>query len=99
MNRTYNHNAYKVTQKFNGVARDKLSPSVGESFNVFGVIGKILGKILDYIIVKPIHFLAFAITSLFYNKNKEKPYKGSFIYTVCFILLMIMTAGIVKKII
>ena len=97
--REYNHTIYSGVKKTNGILRDKLSPSVGEPLKVFGIIGQILCWLLNLIIVIPLRALAFAITGLFYNKRTDKPYKGSFIYTGCFILLMFLFAGIVKNII
>ena len=97
--REYNHTFYGSVKKVNGFLRDKLSPSVGEPLKVFGIIGQILCWLLNRIIVLPVRILAFVITGLFYNKRTDKPYKGSFIYTGCFILLMFLFAKILKNII
>lgn len=94
--REYNHHLYGGVKKVNGVLRDKLSPNAGEPFKVFGIIGEILCCFFNLIIVIPIRFIAFAITGLFYDKAHDKPYKGSFIYTFCFIMLMCFVARIVN---
>ena len=97
--REYNHTIYRGVKKINGFIRDKESPSVGEPLKKFGVLGKILCLIIDKIIVVPIRFFAFKITGLFYNRETEKPYKGSFIYSFCFIMLMFFAAGAISLII
>ena len=93
MSRKYNHKLYGGVKKFNAVVRDKCSPDPGGALKAFGVIGKILGFIITKIIAFPIHLLAFAITGLFYNKRKDSPYKGSFLYTVVSIGLMFLVTG------
>ena len=77
----YNHKTYVIVKKTNSVLRDKLSPDPVNALKVFGVIGKVIGFIIKKIIAFPIHFIVFAITGLFYNKGKDRPCKGSFIYT------------------
>ena len=99
MSRKYNHKVYGGVKKFNSVIRDKCSPDPGSALNVFGVIGKILGFIITKIIAFPIHLLAFAITGLFYNKRKDSPYKGSFIYTLASMGLMFIVAGAIGLIV
>ncbi len=93
MARKYNHNLYKFVKKGNGLLRDKCSPNPTESLNVFGIIGKIIGFIINKILLAPIHLIAFLITGVFYNKETDKPYKGSFMYTASFIMLMFVATG------
>mgnify|MGYP006973351079 CR=1 FL=1 len=96
MSRRYNKSTYAKFKKFNGVIRDNCSPNPTEALNFFGVIGKVFGSIINYIIAKPIHFIAFALTGLFYNKRKDKPYKGSIIYTIVFIAVMAFVGGMIS---
>lgn len=99
MKRKYNHKFYGIIKNVNSVVRDKCSPNPTKSLGIFGIIGKILGFIINKIIVFPIHLLAFAITGLFYNKRKNSPYKGSFIYTIVSIFLMFIVAGAISLIV
>lgn len=96
MRRKYNHKTYGMVKKTNSFLRDKLSPDPAKALKVFGVIGKVIGFIIKKIIAFPVHLIAFAITGLFYNKRKDCPYKGSFIYTGVFIGLMGIVALIIK---
>ena len=99
MKRKYNHKFYGIIKNVNSVVRDKCSPDPTKSLGIFGLIGKILGFIINKIIAFPIHLLAFAITGLFYNKRKNSPYKGSFIYTFVSIGLMFVFVGAIGLIV
>ena len=99
MKRKYNYKFYGCVKNFNAVVRDKCGPNPTAVLNVFGTIGKILSFIINKIIAFPIHLIAFAITGLFYNKRKNSPYKGSFIYTLVSIGLMFVVASIIGLIV
>lgn len=96
LGRKYNHKTFGIVKKTNSVLRDKLSPDPTNALKVFGVIGKVIGFIIKKIVAFPIHLIAFAITGLFYSKGKDRPYKGSFIYTGVFIGLMGVVGVIIK---
>lgn len=99
LERKYNHTTYVIVKKTNAVLRDKLSPDPADALKVFGVIGKVIGFIIKKIIAFPIHLIAFAIAGLFYNKGKDRPCKGSFIYTGVFIGLMGVVGLIIKVVV
>lgn len=99
MGRKYNHKLYGFVKKINGVVRDKCSPNPTDSLKQFGMKGKFLGSIINHIIAAPIHLLSFFITGIFYDKKKDSPFKGSFLYTIVSILLMFVATGFVANIV
>lgn len=96
MARRYNYKTYGMVQKTNSFLRDKLSPDPTKALKVFGIIGKVIGFIINHIIAFPIHLIAFAITGLFYRRGRDIPYKGSFIYTIVFVGVMGIVALIIS---
>lgn len=99
MKRKYNHQLYRVVKKTNSFARNRLSPNPTESLDGFGIIGKAIGFGVNKFLLFPIRALAYMITGMFYNKKRDTPYKGSFLYTVSYILLMFFTGGAITAIV
>lgn len=99
MRRKYNYNVYGIVKRGNGFVRNNLCPDPTKPLNIFGVIGKILGFIIKKILCFPIHVLSFLITGLFYDKSKDSPYKGSFLYTATYICLMLAVGGVIGAIV
>lgn len=97
MSRKYNRKIYARYKNINSKIRDRCSPNPTETLGVFGFIGKVLGFIIKYMIAKPIHWLTFAIVGLFYDKRTDKPYKGSSLYTIVFIVVKILVCGIISN--
>ena len=80
--RTYNKKLYNTFKKGNGFIRNKVTPDPLNQFNEYGVLGKVVNKIGNSIIKTPIHNITRNIVGNMYNPKTEKPYKGSFLYTV-----------------
>lgn len=99
MKRKYNYQLYRIVKKTNGIARNTLSPNPTESLCVFGLIGKAIGFVVNKVLLFPIRALAYMITGRFYNTKRDTPYKGSFLYTVSYILLMFFTGGAITTIV
>lgn len=88
MKRKYNHKIYRLVQKGNKILRDKLAPDPGAKFKRHGTPGKVIGWLFNKLIAKPAHIIAYAFVGLFYHKDKQTPYVGSFLYVLVYFLVM-----------
>ena len=80
--RAYNKKCYNIFKKGNGFIRDKITPDPLDRLNEYGIFGKVTNKIGNKILKKPIHNLTRSIVGNMYDSKKEKPYKGSILYTI-----------------
>ena len=90
----YNKDLYKGVKNTNKFIRDNYSEDPSKAFDALGTIGKFIGALFKYLIAKPIHFLVFGATSLFYKKDRDHPAIGSIIYTVIFLMAMSFLASV-----
>ncbi len=89
----YNYGKFK---RAGGFARDNFAPNPTEALNVFGIIGKVVGFIINYLLKPVIHIIVFMLTGLFYRKGIDSPYKGSLLYTLIFFAVVGLLAKIVS---
>ncbi|MBQ4510136.1 MAG: hypothetical protein II984_05380 [Clostridia bacterium] len=80
--RLYNKKIYNAFKKGNGYVRDKITPDPLNQLNEYGIFGKVVNKIGNKILKKPIHKLTRSLVGNIYDFKKEKPYKGSILYTI-----------------
>ena len=86
---------YRFTKRSGKFIRDNFAPNPTESLGVFGVIGKAIGFIINYLIAKPVYWITFGLVGKLYNKEKHPAWLGSVMYTVLFIGIMgLLGAGI-----
>ena len=86
---------YRFTKRSGKFIRDNFAPNPTESLGVFGVIGKAIGFIINYLIAKPVYWITFGLVGKLYNKEKHSAWLGSVMYTVLFIGIMgLLGAGI-----
>lgn len=77
-----------MARKGGKILRDNFAPNPTEALDVFGMIGKILSFIINYLIAKPIYWLVYGTVGLIYQKGKHPAWFGSVLYTLGFFLLM-----------
>lgn len=80
-----NYNKFKKINKF---IRNKFSSDPFKSFNDKGINGKILNKLGNKIIDKPVRKIAYFTTGIFYNPKKHNPIIGSILYTLLFFAIL-----------
>ncbi len=89
------YSGYRFTKRSGKFIRDNFAPNPTESLGVFGVIGKAIGLIINYLIAKPVYWITFGLVGKLYNKEKHPAWLGSVMYTVLFIGIMgLLGAGI-----
>lgn len=75
-------------------------PKPGNVLKAIGFIGVVLGAILNYLILKPIRFLAYTFCGLFiYKKGTNHPVVGAIGYMLFFVVLSGLTGGLVTLLI
>ena len=99
LKRKYNKNTYKFIKKTNKLVRDKVAPNPFRKLDDYGMMGKVCGKVGNKLISPAINNLSYSATGLCYNKSKDKPIKGSILYTIFHFLFILMTLGVVNLII
>lgn len=73
-----------------------IMPKPGSVLKAIGFIGIVLGAIINYLILKPIRILAYALCGLFiYEKGVSHPVVGAMGYMLFFVLFV----GIASKLI
>lgn len=97
--RKYNISIYKLVKKTNKFFRDKFSPNPFQKICDYGVVGKVCGKAGNKLIAPAINDLSYSTTGLCYDKSKDKPIKGSILYTIFPFLFILITLGIVTLIV
>ena len=89
------YSGYRFTKRSGKFIRDNFAPNPTESLGVFGVLGKAIGFIINYLIAKPVYWITFRLVGKLYNKEKHPAWLGSVMYTVLFIGIMVLLgAGI-----
>ena len=88
-----------MMKSFNKQVRNKVAPQPSKELEQFGIIGKLLGLLLDYLLVKPIHFFVFNFVGLFYRKGKDSVYVGMFAYTAVSIFVMFIVCKFISVIV
>ena len=89
------YRGYRFTKRSGKFIRDNFAPNPTESLGVFGIIGKAIGFIINYLIAKPVYWLTFGLVGKLYNKEKHPAWLGSVMYTALFIGIMgLLGAGI-----
>ena len=74
-----------------------IMPKPGSVLKAIGFIGIVLGFILNYLILKPIRFLAYTFCGLFiYQKRTNHPVVGAIGYMLFFVLLVGMTTNLIS---
>ena len=74
-----------------------IMPKPGSVLKAIGFIGVVLGYILNYLILKPIRFLAYMFCGLFiYQKGTSHPVVGAIGYMLFFVLLVGMTTNLIS---
>ena len=77
-----------------------IMPKPGSVLKAIGFIGVVLGFILNYIILKPIRFLAYTFCGLFiYQKGTSHPVLGAIGYMFFFVVLSGLAGGVVTLLI
>jgi len=77
-----------------------IMPKPGSVLKAIGFIGIVLGFILNYLILKPIRFLAYTFCGLFiYQKGTSHPAVGTIGYMLFFIVLSAITGGVISLIV
>lgn len=87
MSKRYNKKIYGAFADGTKIVRKYCSPDPAGRLKENGLTGKALGYYVDKKIENPIHKLSFKLTSLTYNKRKDKPYKGSATYSAWYITI------------
>ena len=82
------YSGYRFTKRSGKFIRDNFAPNPTESLGVFGVIGKAIGFIINYLIAKPVYWITFGLVGKLYNKEKHPAWLGSVMYTALFIGIM-----------
>ena len=85
--RDYNKKTYKAFAKATKKIRNHCSDDPLEEIKMTGLTGEVLGGIIDKPIDTITHKASKALTSLSYDKENDKPYKGSAIYTGWWLIL------------
>ncbi len=77
-----------------------IMPKPGSVLKTIGFIGIVLGFILNYLILKPIRFLAYTFCGLFvYKKGTSHPVVGAIGYMLFFAVLSAITGGVISLIV
>ena len=97
--RKYNKNTFNLFKKANKLIRDKVSPDPYNQLNNYGFGGKFCNKVANRLTVPIIREAAYSTTSLTYDKKKDKPYKGSILYTIYYFLYSVLFVGLVSLVI
>lgn len=97
--RRYNKTSYKITKMGTKFIRDNVSPNPFKKIEENGFIGKVCGHIGNKLVLPVIKELSYSAASIYYDKTKDKPQKGSFLYTLFYFLFIIVALGIVTLII
>ena len=82
------YRGYRFTKRSGKFIRDNFAPNPTESFGVLGILGKILGVIVNFIILIIVRPIAFAFSGIFYKKGEHPAWVGSVLYTVFFVGIM-----------
>lgn len=77
-----------------------IMPRPGSVLKAIGLIGVVLGFILNYLILKPIRFLAYTFCGLFiYQKGTSHPVVGAIGYMLFFVALSGFAGGLISIIV
>ena len=90
---------YRITKTGCKFIRDKFAANPTESLNIFGLMGKFLGYVINYLIAKPIRLLVFGISGLIYKNDKHPTWFGAVIYTLNFLIIMGSISVLMSKVI
>ena len=72
-------------------------PKPGSVLKAIGFIGVVLGFVLNYLILKPIRFLAYTFCGLFiYQKGKNHSVVGTIGYMLFFVALSGLAGGLIS---
>ena len=82
------YRGYRFTKRSGKFIRDNFAPNPTESLGVFGIIGKVIGFVINYLIAKPVYWLTFGLVGKIYNKEKHPAWFGSVMYTMFFMGIM-----------
>ena len=83
---------YKVLKTVNKGIR-KVAPKPASAISSQGGIFRFIGQAINWLFVKPIRTLTFALVGLFYKRGKNSPYVGMFGYTIVFVLVSFLVAS------
>lgn len=82
------YNSYNFAKTGGKFIRENFAPDPTESLSALGIIGKVIGYIINYLIAKPVYWLAFGLVGMIYNKEKHPAWIGSILYTLIFLGVM-----------
>lgn len=97
--RSYNKTSYKITKIGTKFIRDNVSPNPFKKIEGNGFIGKACGKVGNKLISPVINELSYSAAGIYYDKTKDKPQKGSLLYTLFHFLFIFIALGIVTLIV
>jgi len=81
----FNKTGFRLFQKIMELVRKIVSTDPFERIKEQGVLGCVIGRFFDRITEPLIHKMSYRSTSIPYNRKRDKPYKGSAIYTFNYI--------------
>lgn len=96
---SYNGTSYKITKIGTKFIRDNVPPNHFKSIEENVFIGKTCGKIGNKLISQVINELSYSAAGVYYDKTKDKPQKGSILYTLFYILFIFTAIGVITLII
>ncbi len=85
--RRYNKKFYRLFAGTTKFIRKSCSPDPTGEIKKSGITGNALGCLINKKIESPIIAASFKLTSLTYDKRKDKPYKGSATYSAWYIAI------------
>ena len=81
MKECYNRAGFRLFKKIMELVRKLFSADPFVKIKGLGMLGQVVGGIFDRIIDPLIHKLSFRLTGLFFDRKRDKPYKGCAVYT------------------
>ena len=91
------YRGYRFTKRSGKFIRDNFAPNPTESLGILGILGKILGAIINFIILIIVRPIAFAFSGAFYKKGEHPAWVGSVLYTVFFICIMGVFGAVISS--
>ena len=85
MKERFNKTGFRLFQKIMELVRKIVSTDPFEKIKELGVLGRVIGRFFDRITEPLIRKMSYRSTGIPYNRKRDKPYKGSAIYTFNYI--------------
>lgn len=87
---------FKKTNKF---FRNIITPDPFNKLNNYGLVRKVSNKCANNVTKSLLNNLSYKTSGLFYDRKKDRPYKGSIIYTIFHILYSFLLMLLVSRIV